>query len=120
MRRPRSRKVRQPVAVDNRLPLGHHHHSKGDYRVHPFIWTPTRCLERDLRKIFRLVLRDGQGLALLRRPSRIRAFDRWPSRHGPHGIDQDEMAVVGLECVSSIELGWGLPLSQYRHARALW
>jgi hypothetical protein len=49
---------------------------------------------------------------LLGWPSGIRAFNRWPSRHGPHSVHQDEMAIVGLEGVSSIELGWGLPSSQ--------
>lgn len=113
MRRSRARKVRQPVAVDNRLPLVHYHHPQGDDRVHPLIWTPASCLEGDLCEILRLVLRDGQRLALLGRPGCIRAFNRRPSRHGPHGIDQNEVTIVGLEGVSCIEFGWGLPFSQY-------
>lgn len=116
MRRSRARKVRQPVAINNRFPLVHYHHSEGDHRVHPLIWAPASCLEGDLCEILGLVLRDGQRLALLRRPGCIRALDGWPSRHGPHGIDQNEVAVIGLEGISGIELGRGLPSSQYLDA----
>lgn len=114
MRRPRARKVGQPVTINYRLALVHDHHSHGDHRVHPLIRTPTRCLECDLREVLCLVLRDGQRLALLRRPRCVRAFDRWPSNNRPHGIDQDEVAIVGLEGVASVELGRGLPFSQYQ------
>jgi hypothetical protein len=112
IRRAHARKVGEPVAVNNRPSLGHGHDSKGHHRVHPLVRAPTRCLERDLREVLDLVLRDGQGLALLRRPATIHAVDTGSSRHSPHGIDQDEVAVVRLERVPSIELGRRLPETQ--------
>lgn len=102
MRSSSSWEIRDPITVNNGLALHHGHHANRDNWVHPPVRTVTRRLERDLREILDVILCGRHRLVSC---SRGPLMAIRPGDERPCCIHENEVSVVCLQGVASVELG---------------
>lgn len=102
-----SRKIRQPVTVNDWLPFEHDHHPNCHNGIQPVVPAATGSFKGDVREVFYIVLRHCHRRAF--RCARL-ILVAWSGCYFPDCVHQDVVPIVGLQSIPCVEDGKGLDI----------